>query len=87
MWTSRCWNTITVGASRSPTITAAVFIQWRLSHCLSLLLLTLLAGEMVTPVHGGLADFSAPGIIQYGTCAQPKEHVSFRFDEVSLEML
>ncbi|XP_045123579.1 uncharacterized protein LOC123511615 isoform X2 [Portunus trituberculatus] len=81
MWTSRCWNTITVGASRSPTITAAVFIQWRLSHCLSLLLLTLLAGEMVTPVHGGLADFSAPGIIQYGTCAQPKEHVSFRFDE------
>ena len=83
MGTSRRCSDTTLGAPLTPITNAGVFIQWRLSHGISLLLLMLLAGEMVAPVHGGLADFSAPGIIQYGTCAQPKDYVSFRFEEVS----
>lgn len=35
------------------------------------------------PVHAGLMDFSAPDVIQYGTCAQPKEQQPFDFRQVS----
>lgn len=35
------------------------------------------------PVHGGLMDFSAPEVIQYGTCAQPKDQEPFDFRQVS----
>lgn len=51
------------------------------SSGLSLLLLMVLAGEMVIPVRGGMMDFSPPGLIQYGTCAQPKDHESFHFEQ------
>ena len=88
MLSSQCRSNTSLAGTQTREVTATGLtspssLQRRPFHGLSLLLLAVLAGGAVTPVHGGLMDFAPPGIIQYGTCSQPKAHESFHFRQVS----
>lgn len=62
--------------SRSP-VTASSLVS------LTVVVVVAAVAGLPGPVQAGMMDFSAPDVIQYGTCAQPKDQQPFDFRQVS----